>query len=166
LAGVRDSKQMPPFDREKAAGVIWRLAHSIGIGFVGPRIIEEIGIVAATRQAMVNAVSFLRPQPDYAIIDYLNLPELTFPNHGITYGDTLCLTIAAASVVAKVARDNLMREQECCYPGYGFFNNKGYCTAEHLGALERLGPCPIHRRNFSPVAQHSMFRGLDATPKG
>ena len=102
---------------------------------------------------MKSAVDQLVPQPQYLLIDYMRLPEVPLPQKGITDGDSLCFSIACASIVAKVARDRLMVELDAVYPGYGLAEHKGYGTKEHLACLRRMGPCPIHRRSFQPVRE-------------
>jgi ribonuclease HII len=100
---------------------------------------------------MADALAALALVPEYALIDAFTLPEVSIPHHGIIDGDALCLSIAAASIVAKVHRDHIMTMYDALYPHYGFAHHKGYSTAEHLDALVRHGPCPIHRRSFAPV---------------
>ena len=107
--------------------------------------------MAATNLAMKRAVDTLSLQPQFLLLDAFPVPSLALPQKAIVRGDALCLSIAAASIVAKVARDGMMREEDLRYPGYGFADNKGYATALHLRSLERLGPCPIHRHSFAPV---------------
>jgi ribonuclease HII len=97
------------------------------------------------------AIEQLRPPPESVLIDYMTLPEVRLPQKGITRGDSLCTSIACASIIAKVTRDRMMVELDRIYPGYGFCRHKGYGTREHLACLRRLGPCPVHRRSFRPV---------------
>jgi ribonuclease HII len=114
--------------------------------------IDRVGIAAATRQAMRQALAALDVQPDFVLLDFLTLPDFPLPQRGVPHGDALSLSIAAASIIAKVTRDRWMAEQEAIYPGYGFARHKGYGTAEHRAALVRLGPCALHRLSFAPVA--------------
>lgn len=151
LAGVRDSKQLAPRQRERLLPLIRRAALAIGIGSVPAAEIDRIGIVPATRQAMALALADLSLQPDYLLIDALRLPAIRLPQYALPKGDAKCLCIAAASIVAKVARDQLMVAEEARYPGYGFAAHKGYGTAQHRAALAQLGPCPIHRLSFAPL---------------
>ena len=151
LGRVRDSKQLPKTMREILFKHIQEDAAGIGVGCVESPLIDEAGIVAATRMAMKLAIEQLRPLPDYVLIDHITVPEVRLPQKGITKGDTISLSIACASIIAKVARDYMMEEYEGMYPGYGFGRNKGYGTPEHLACLRNLGPCPIHRRSFQPV---------------
>ncbi len=153
IAEVRDSKLLSPAMREGLYDEIDNLARSIGVGVVPHDFIDAFGIVEATRQAMAIAIANLSVRPDHLLIDYLSLPAICLPQKAILYGDSLCLSIAAASIIAKVSRDRLMQGQDLTFPGYGFACNKGYGTPEHLDALERLGPCAIHRRSFAPVKQ-------------
>jgi ribonuclease HII len=152
LEGVRDSKQLTPRQRKRQYGIIKSAALAMGVGIVPPEKIDEIGIVPATRQAMGLAIAQLVPPPDFLLVDYLSLPELsTSHQKSITRGDALSLSIAAASIVAKVTRDRLMVEWGARYPGYGFARHKGYGTPQHSESLARLGPSPIHRLSFAPM---------------
>jgi ribonuclease HII len=128
------------------------VATGVGVGVSPSWEIDNSGIVGATRRAMVRAVSALSDPPETLLIDALRLPELACPQRAIVKGDRTCLSIAAASVVAKVARDEWMCMLDGTWPGYGFRLHKGYATMAHRKALAALGPCPIHRRTFSPVA--------------
>lgn len=152
VCGVRDSKLMTPRQRDRLAAVLMSIATGVGVGVSPSWEIDNSGIVGATRRAMVRAVSALTDPPETLLIDALRLPELACPQRAIVKGDRTCLSIAAASVVAKVARDEWMCMLDKTWPGYGFRRHKGYATAAHRVALAALGPCPIHRRTFSPVA--------------
>ena len=151
LGSVRDSKELTPRMREFLSRLIRQYAIAIGIGEAPPVVIERQGIVGATRMAMRLAVERLPSPPDFLLIDHVALPEVGLPQRNITHGDSLSLSIAAASIVAKVERDHLMIENDGLYPGYGFARNKGYATPDHLESLRRLGLSPIHRRSFAPV---------------
>ncbi|KPK46589.1 MAG: hypothetical protein AMJ77_05705 [Dehalococcoidia bacterium SM23_28_2] len=151
LARVRDSKALSPARREELADCIREDAVAIGLGFIPHDLIDASGILEATRRAMLAALSDLAEAPEFVLIDALSLPRCSLPQRPIIHGDGLSLSIACASIVAKVARDHLMREADGRFSGYGFDRNKGYATREHLNALTRLGPCPIHRRSFAPV---------------
>lgn len=150
---VRDSKQLTPAGREFLDGCIRQVAVSIGIGSIPSDVIDTQGIAQATRLAMMMAVNQLSPEPEALLIDYFRLPDVKLPQKGVKDGDSLCFCIASASIIAKVARDRLMTELDSVYPGYGLAEHKGYGTAEHLTSLRRLGPSPIHRRSFGPVAE-------------
>ena len=115
--------------------------------------IDERNILEATRLAMAQAVSQMSPPPDYLVIDATALPFLSVEQRLVIKGDGLCLSVAAASVVAKVTRDRLMAEAHVRFPEYGFGKHKGYGTEEHLRQLQRLGPCELHRRSFRPVRE-------------
>lgn len=153
LRGVRDSKQMTPAGREYWAECLKEIAISFGIGFASSEEIDRIGILPATRLAAYRALQALSARPEHLLLDYLELPDCLQPQTPLVKGDARSLSIAAASVLAKTARDELLCEMDALYPGYGFAAHKGYCTAAHLRALERLGPCPIHRMSFRPFAQ-------------
>ena len=153
LKQVRDSKLLDPPRRESLSEHIREVAVSFGVGFVSHKVIDRIGIVKATHRAMKLAIKQLSPPAETLLIDYLLLPGMKLPQKGVPDGDTLCFSIACASIVAKVARDRLMCELDVTYHGYSLSENKGYGTAEHLECLQRLGPCPIHRRSFSPVRE-------------
>jgi ribonuclease HII len=151
LADVRDSKMLLAPKREELAEKIRAKALAVGLGIVPPERIDAIGIAPAGRLAMAEALAALTPVPEYALIDAFVLPGVGIPHHGITDGDALSLSIAAASIVAKVHRDHIMTMYDALYPDYGFAHHKGYSTAEHLDALAKHGPCLIHRRSFAPV---------------
>ncbi len=151
LAEVRDSKQLSPLKRELLSRYIQEVAVSVGVGVASHRAIDTIGIIRATRLAMKFAISKLSPSPQYLLIDYLPLPEIHLPQKGVIDGDSLCFSIACASIVAKVARDRLMVGLDRVYSGYRLAEHKGYCTEGHVACLHRLGPSPIHRRTFQPV---------------
>ncbi len=148
---VKDSKMLSSAQRERLVDKIKELAVSYSIGMVSSQTIDVQGIAKATRMAMKYAVEQLTPRPDYLLIDYVKLPEVPLPQKGVVEGDSICFSIACASIIAKVARDHLMIELDAVYPGYGLANHKGYGTKEHLDCLMRLGPCPIHRHSFQPV---------------
>ncbi|MBM4465655.1 MAG: ribonuclease HII [Chloroflexi bacterium] len=151
LEGVRDSKQLTPRQREHWYAIIKSAALAVGVGIAPPDTIDELGIVPATRQAMALAIVQLDLPPDFLLVDFLNLPELSVPQKSITSGDALSLSIAAASIVAKVTRDRLMVQLDGRYPGYGFARHKGYGTRQHRESLDRLGASPIHRLSYAPM---------------
>ena len=162
LDQVKDSKQLSPARRELLFHRIHEIAISIGIGLAPHYLIDAQGIIKATRQAMKLAIDQLSPPPQSLLIDYMRLPEVKLPQKGIPNGDSLCFSIACASIIAKVARDQLMVAFDRFYPGYGLAHHKGYGTREHLACLSRLGPCPIHRQSFRPVREimEGFFRNL------
>ena len=155
---VRDSKMLTAAQREELAGVIRDRAASFGIGAVGHDGIDRFGIVKATRQAMAIALKKLPTRPDYLLIDGRERVD-GYRQQAIIDGDALVVSIAAASIVAKVYRDRLMEELDLQYPGWGFGQHKGYYTPQHIDALRRLGPSPIHRMSFAPLNQPAL--GLD-----
>lgn len=148
---VRDSKKLSPLRRQFLFDCIQREATVVGLGVVSADEIDALGILPATRLAMGRAVVNLHCTPDYLLVDALTLPDVKLPQKAIVRGDSSCLSIAAASIVAKVSRDLLMLELDRQFQGYGFARHKGYATAEHLRWLRHLGPCPIHRKSFAPV---------------
>ncbi len=151
-ARVRDSKLLSPAQREALFEPICEVAVAIGVGSVDSWTIETIGIARATQIAMLQAIGQLSPPAETLLIDYFRIPGIKVPQKGVVDGDTLCFSIACASIVAKVTRDRLMDGYDLSYPGYLFARHKGYGTARHLACLQRLGPSPIHRRTFEPVA--------------
>ncbi|HAA02919.1 MAG TPA: ribonuclease HII [Syntrophobacteraceae bacterium] len=151
LLSVRDSKQLRAAQREVLDRLIHERAVDIAIGSVGPEEIDAINILQASFQAMLRAVRRLHPTPDFLLIDGPYSLPVAIPHKGIKKGDQLSVSIASASIVAKVYRDRLMVEQHHHYPVYGFDRNKGYGTRQHLEALRRHGPCPLHRRTFRGV---------------
>ncbi len=153
LYGVRDSKQMTPAGRETWAARLKDVALAYGVGFASAAEIDALGILPATRMAVKRALESLPLPPEALLLDYLDLPGDPRPQLSLVKGDARSLSIAAASVLAKTARDALLRELDQQYPGYGFASHKGYGTLEHRLALARLGPCPIHRLTFKGVRQ-------------
>ena len=148
---VRDSKQLSPLKRESLFELIQMTELAVGVGMVSQVDIDELGIVKATQMAMSKALEKLPFTPDFLLIDALILPDVPLPQKSIIRGDQLSLSIACASVVAKVSRDRYMIELDHLHPGYGLAHHKGYATKQHLESLHQLGPCPIHRRSFAPV---------------
>jgi ribonuclease HII len=152
LGRVDDSKQLSARQREAVFDDILALALAVGVGRCEACDIDAWGIAPATRQAMMLALSALSCPPDFVLLDFLTLPELTCRQRGIPHGDALSLSIAAASIVAKVTRDRWMCEQESLFPGYGFKQHKGYATEMHREAVGRLGPCSLHRLSWATFA--------------
>ena len=150
---IRDSKQLTPMQREHALPYIQDAALELEVGMSTPSEIDALGIVAATRLAMERAINRLALVPQFLLLDALTLPDVRIPQRAIVHGDALCLSIAAASIVAKVTRDRMMEREDTSHPGYGFARHKGYGTRQHLHNLKRLGPCPIHRFSFAPVKE-------------
>ena len=148
---VRDSKELDYKKRETLFNFIMKEALAVGIGIIPPQVIDSVNILRATKLAMMQAVEKLPKQPHFLIIDRVTLSQCPIPQKGITRGDKLCLSIACASIIAKVTRDRMMQEFDQTYPGYGFAQHKGYGTGKHLSCLKKLGPSPIHRLYFAPV---------------
>jgi ribonuclease HII len=161
FAGVRDSKQLLPRARESLYQVIMQHAVTVGVGFGSAALIDERNILQATKYAMRASIAELSTAPQALLLDALMLSDISLPQRSIIKGDASCLSIAAASIVAKVTRDRLMLELHELYPAYGFAQHKGYGTEAHLAALHEHGACPIHRRSFAPV--RDLF-GLFANP--
>ncbi len=164
LSGVRDSKRMAPAERDHWAAHIEAIAVAVGVGMAAPAEVDAWGIIGATRTAISRALSNLPIIPDHLLLDYILLPEEELPQTSLARGDSQILSIAAASVIAKVARDRRMVEHGAAYPGYGFEHNKGYGTPRHKAALNVLGPTPIHRMSYAPVAacRAVHFRGCSS----
>lgn len=145
---LNDSKKLSEKKREELFEVLQKEAVSIGVAFESPEVIDRINILQATYSAMRKAVAQLDPQPDGTLNDAVTIPGLAVRQVPIIKGDAKSVSIAAASIIAKVTRDRLMEEYDAVYPQYHFAKNKGYGTAEHIAALREYGPCPIHRRSF------------------
>ena len=163
---VRDSKELNSRKRESFFALINKEAVAVGIGIVPPRVIDSINILKATKLAMMQAVENLSKQPNFLLIDRLSLPQCPIPQEGITRGDKICLSIACASIMAKVTRDRIMEEFDKIYPGYGFAQHKGYGTVRHISCLQKLGPSPIHRLYFAPVRNIIMGQSSGASNPG
>ena len=155
--GLDDSKQLQPEEREEVYGRIMERAVAVGVGEASVDEIDLINIRQATHLAMARAVRALAIAADFALVDGNDPPALPCPCDVIVDGDARSASIAAASIIAKVTRDRMMRALHEQFPGYGWFTNKGYSTEEHLEALSRLGPCIHHRRSFAPV--HNILYG-------
>lgn len=151
LYGVRDSKQMTPLQRSYWAEIIKERASAWGVGFSSNQEIDALGIMAATRLAMMRALQCMLLPPRHLLIDAVKLVDSELPQTVMVRGDQYSLSIAAASVIAKTARDSLMIAMEQEYPGYHFARHKGYGTALHREALQMLSPCALHRYSFQPV---------------
>ncbi len=157
LPGLDDSKRLDRDARESLAAAIRAQAWDLAVAEVAPGEIDRLNIYRAGLEAMRRAVAALGQRPDHVLVDARTIPGIRAPQTPIVGGDAAEAAIAAASVVAKVHRDALMGRLDAEHPGYGFARHKGYPTREHLAALERLGPSPIHRRSFAPVAQGVLF---------
>ncbi len=153
---ILSAKQREGLDARLRATVAW------GVGVASSEEIDTAGLIEATRQAMLRAIEGLPCRPDLLLIDalLLNEPEAGWSQRSLIHGDALSVSIAAASIIAKVERDRLMDGYDELYPAYGFGHNRGYCTADHKRALDEHGPCPIHRRSFAPVRTYIEGRQL------
>jgi ribonuclease HII len=156
--GIDDSKKLTAEARAGLCMEIRAVAH-VGVGIATVEEIDEINILWASMLAMERAVAALAIEPAMVLVDGNRCPRWSRPSQWVIGGDALCLSIAAASIVAKEARDRMMIEYDLHHPGYGWSQNKGYGTPAHLDALARLGPSPLHRKSFAPVAQYSLFGG-------
>jgi ribonuclease HII len=151
IKGLADSKLLTAEQREALFRLISERAIAVGVGIVDHETIDRINILQATRLAMTDALARLTVAPDFVITDFVSLSGLGCPQRNLIDGDARCASVAAASIIAKVTRDRLMLEADRAFPEYGFARHKGYGTPEHLAALDRWGPCPLHRRSFSGV---------------
>jgi ribonuclease HII len=158
IEGLRDSKILSPARREELSERIRERCIAFAVAEATVEEIDGLNILQASLLAMRRAVDALPVAPDYALVDGNQMPRLAIPGRAIVSGDAVEPAISAASILAKTARDALMRAFDALHPGYGFARHMGYGTPEHLDCLQRLGPCPLHRRSFAPV------RGLLATP--
>jgi ribonuclease HII len=150
--GINDSKKLCERARARLFDAIRSTAVAVGVGVVSPEVVDRSNIVGATLEAMTTAVRSLGVAPDCVVVDGKNLPQLSVPTIALVQGDARCLSVAAASIIAKVTRDRIMREMDEVYPHYAFARNKGYGTRDHLEALRRYGPSKIHRFSFAPVS--------------
>ena len=150
IPGLNDSKKIPKYKHKEIYEAVLQNAIAIGIGIKDNHVIDQVNIYEATKLAMIEAIGQLEPQPQHLLIDAMKL-DLPISQTSIIKGDANSLSIAAASIVAKVTRDQMMEEFDREYPGYDFAQNAGYGTAKHLAGLDKLGVTPIHRRSFEPV---------------
>jgi len=157
LQGLNDSKQLKQEERNKFDALVRLKAVAWAIAAVDVETIDRINIRRASLLAMRMAVEQLAVAPDYLLVDGCDTIDWPCPQQAVVDGDAKSLSVAAASVLAKVHRDRLLVELDAVYPGYGLARHKGYCSPEHLAALSRLGPTPLHRKNWSPVAQRMLF---------
>lgn len=154
LMGINDSKKLTEIKRERLFPQIVENAVAIGVGIVDEQVIDEINILQATIQAMRKAIETLKINPDYILVDALVIPDIGIEQIAIEKGDSLSMSVATASIVAKVTRDRLMMEYDKKYPQYNFAKHKGYGTKEHIEAISKFGPCKIHRRTFKRVKEY------------
>jgi len=159
LEGIDDSKRLSRKERERLFQRIHQCARGIGVGLIDAGLIDRLNVRQAALQAMRSAIQQLPLMPDYVLIDGLDRVALPLPQQALVRGDQVVASIAAASIIAKVTRDQLMEEYDWQFPSYGFAQHKGYGTAAHLIALSRLGPCAIHRRTFRGVRARERQHG-------
>ncbi|MCM1130925.1 MAG: ribonuclease HII [Roseburia sp.] len=153
IEGINDSKQISAKKRAELFKVIVKNAIDYKIVFISEKDVDELNIYQATKKGMLEAIRGLKTQPDYVLIDAMPLGELKFPHDSIIHGDARCASVAAASILAKVTRDEYMEKMDVKYPNYGFKKHKGYGTKAHMEALEKYGPCEIHRKTYAPVSK-------------
>ena len=156
LSAIDDSKRLSEPQRATAAAAIRAHALACSVKQIPPSAIDRIGIGNAVLEAMLSAVAALQPSPDALLLDYVPIKNCPLPHQTIVKGDSKSLSIAAASILAKTARDAHMRQADQRYPGYGFAQHKGYATPAHLQCLRELGPTPLHRRSFRPLRQETL----------
>lgn len=154
IEGINDSKQLTAKKREELFKIIVKNAVSYQIVFVSEADVDLLNIYQATKKGMLEAIRGLEVTPDHVLIDAMPLGELKIPHTSIIHGDARCASVAAASILAKVTRDEFMEKMDVKYPNYGFKKNKGYGTKAHMEALEKYGPCPIHRKTYAPVSKY------------
>ena len=154
LAEINDSKQLSPSQRDKLFPLIQQQALSLGVGIIPETTIDKVNILQATYLAMEQAIDALDITPQYLLLDAVTLQKVPIRQRGIKKGDSLSISIAAASIIAKVTRDRLMLDYDKQYPQYGFAGHKGYGTKEHREAIATHGPCPIHRKTFRGVKEY------------
>jgi ribonuclease HII len=162
IEGLRDSKQVPAKERGELFWDVFCSCLDIGIGIVESDTIDRMNILRATRLAMESAVENLSSRPDLLLIDAVRLPSVRIPQIPLTKGESRSASIAAASIIAKVIRDEVMERYDRVYPGYGFSRHKGYPTEEHIRNIHVHGPCPIHRKSFEHVLSLRLPFGCEA----
>lgn len=154
IDGINDSKKLTAKKRSELIKVIKKKALAISVVMIHEKEIDELNIYQATKKGMLEAIEKLKVKPEYCLIDAMPLSELSMPHTSLIHGDARSASIAAASIVAKVTRDEYMEKMDFKYPNYGFKRHKGYCTKQHKEALEKYGPCPIHRKTYYPVSKY------------
>lgn len=157
IEGVDDSKRLTPAEREELDVAIRARAMAVAVALVDAATIDRVNVLEATRRAMGRALAALDVEPELVLTDFVALEGLRCPQRNLIRGDQRSATVAAASIIAKVARDRMMAEADHEYPQYGFGRHKGYPTADHRAALRAHGPCPLHRRSFAGVIQPDLF---------
>ena len=158
IEGINDSKQLTKKKREELYKIIVKKAIAYKVIYVKEKEIDQKNIYQATKDGMIKAINSLKVKPDYVITDAMPIKDLGIHVEDIIHGDAKSASVAAASIIAKVVRDNYMDKMDIKYPNYGFSHNKGYCTKMHMDALEEYGPTPIHRKTYYPVSKY--FSGM------
>ncbi|WP_188205788.1 ribonuclease HII [Alkalibacillus aidingensis] len=156
LLGINDSKKLTEEKRAEYFEIIQKQAYSIGVGIVDNRVIDQINIYEASKRAMRLAIENMNLEADFLLLDAMTLPDLKVPQQSIIKGDAKSISIAAASIVAKVTRDRMMKDFSKKYPAFQFGQNMGYGTKPHLEALQQYGPTPYHRKSFNPVSLYTI----------
>ena len=154
IDGINDSKKLTAKKREELYKIITKEAIAYNVVFIDEATVDELNIYQATKKGMLEAINGLKVKPEFALIDAMPLGELELAHNSIIHGDARSASIAAASILAKVTRDHYMEKMDVKYPNYGFKKHKGYCTKEHMLALEKYGPCQIHRKTYFPVSKY------------
>ena len=154
IKGINDSKKLTEKKREELYKIIVKEAIAYNVVYISEKEVDELNIYQATKKGMLEAIKGLKVAPQYVLIDAMPLGELETPHKSIIHGDALSASLAAASILAKVERDHFMEKMDVKYPNYGFKRHKGYCTKAHVEALEKYGPCAIHRKTFAPVSKY------------
>lgn len=154
IDGINDSKKLSDKKRRELYKIIIKNAIAYKTIFIDAEEIDELNIYQATKKGMLEAINKLKVKPDHCLIDAMPLNELEIPHTSIIHGDARCASVAAASIIAKVTRDDYMEKMDIKYPNYGFKNHKGYGTKAHMEALEKYGPCKIHRKTYAPVSKY------------
>lgn len=164
ISGINDSKKIATAKREHLDVQIRRQAVAYSVVFIEAHEVDQINVYRASQRAMMEAVQELSPRPGFLLTDAMPLPGFMVPHYALIHGDARSVTIAAASIIAKVARDAYMRQLDKSFPGYEIDRNKGYGTRHHMAALKKLGPCPEHRKSFRPVAECATYPMPSSAP--
>jgi ribonuclease HII len=157
LKQVRDSKELTKARRERLYQVIKGVAIAVEVGIISSQVIDNVNIYNATKLAMEQAINRLKPAPEFILIDAMSISRIKIPQKAIIKGDKTCFSIACASIIAKVTRDQIMSDMDTSYPDYGFCRNMGYGTKQHMAGLKKVGPSDVHRYSFSPVRESIRF---------
>ena len=154
IDGINDSKQLTEKKREELYKIIVKQAISYAVVFIHEKDIDNLNIYQATKKGMLESLEKIQVKPDFVLVDAMPLGNIEYPHEAIIHGDALSASIAAASILAKVSRDHYMEKMDIKYPNYGFKKHKGYGTKSHIEAIEKYGPCKIHRKTFAPISKY------------